>query len=114
MTSGPVLIQDPKGNFSLCPAIPTLRPYMTMGTQVWSASEAREALTPQYAWGIKFKVVAKALNLGGEAMKYSDSKTNRALGKAASGIGSGLDIYNDAPKALLNAGLKAMGDRKST
>src|SRR5690625_3822909 len=82
---------------------------MPKGTQVWSATETREALTPQYAWGINFKDVAKALNLGGEAMQYSDSKTNRALGKAASGIGSGLDIYNDAPKALLNAGLKAMG-----
>jgi len=107
--SGPELMQDPKGNFSLSPAKPTLIPNMPKGTQVWSATETREALTPQYAWGINFKDVAKALNLGGEAMQYSDSKTNRALGKAASGIGSGLDIYNDAPKALLNAGLKAMG-----
>ena len=107
--SGPELMRDPKGNFSLSPAKPTLIPNMPKGTQVWSATETREALTPQYAWGINFKDVAKALNLGGEAMQYSDSKTNRALGKAASGIGSGLDIYNDAPKALLNAGLKAMG-----
>src|SRR5699024_8773290 len=107
--AGSELMQDPKGNFSLSPAKPTLIPNMPKGTQVWSATETREALTPQYAWGINFKDVAKALKLGGEAMTYSDSKTNRVLGKAAEGIGTGIDVYTDAPKTLLNAGLKAMG-----
>src|SRR5699024_3239777 len=86
--AGPELMRDHKGNFSLSPDRPTLIPNMSKGSQVWSATETREALAPKYEWGINFKDVAKALNLGGEALKYSDSKKNKAIGKAASGVGT--------------------------
>lgn len=111
---GPELMRDPNGNFSLSPAKPTLIPNMPKGTQVWSATDTRSILEPpQYSWGknwgISFKDVAKTLNLSGKALQYSDSKKEQAIGKAASGVGTAFDVYNETPRALLNAGLKAMG-----
>jgi len=106
--AGSELIQTPDKKTYLSPATDTLM-NLPKGTQVWSATETREALAPKYAWGISFKDVAKTLNLSGKALQYSDSKKEQAIGKAASGVGTAFDVYNETPRALLNAGLKAMG-----